>query len=121
MVKAFELRNKNKEELLKELDQLKQSLYELRVSKATQGNTNALLGMKNVRKSIARVNTILTEKQRTEVRKLYSRSKYLPKDLREKQTRAYRRRLTDVQKSQKLAKIVKKQQNFPQRKFALTA
>jgi large subunit ribosomal protein L35e len=121
MVKAYELRKKNKEELLKELDQLKSNLFELRISKATQGNTNTLLGMKKLRKSIARVNTVLTEKQRNEVRKLYSKSKYLPLDLREKHTRAYRRRLKPVHLRQKLLKLKKKEQNFPQRRFAVVA
>jgi large subunit ribosomal protein L35e len=115
------LRKKNKEELLQELDQLKQSLYELRVTKATQGNTNTLLGMKNLKKDVARVKTILTEKQKNEVRKLYSKSKYIPLDLRTKGTRAWRRRLTPKQAGAKKVKVVKKQNNFPQRKFAVTA
>jgi large subunit ribosomal protein L35e len=49
-----------------------------------------------VRKSIARVLTVINIKQRQALREHYKNSKYLPLDLRPKKTRAIRRALTKV-------------------------
>lgn len=49
-----------------------------------------------VRKSIARVLTVMNQKQRQNLREFYKNKKYLPLDLRAKKTRAIRRRLTKV-------------------------
>ena len=49
-----------------------------------------------VRKSIARVLTVMNQKQRQNLREFYKNKKYLPLDLRPKKTRAIRRRLTKV-------------------------
>ena len=49
-----------------------------------------------VRKSIARVLTVMNQKARQNLRELYKKKKYSPLDLRPKKTRAIRRRLTKV-------------------------
>ena len=49
-----------------------------------------------VRKSIARVLTVVNSKQRQHLREFYKSKKYLPIDLRPKKTRAIRRQLTKV-------------------------
>jgi large subunit ribosomal protein L35e len=49
-----------------------------------------------VRKSIARVLTVTSQKARQHTREYYKNKKYLPLDLRPKKTRAIRRRLTKV-------------------------
>lgn len=49
-----------------------------------------------VRKSIARVLTVMNQKARQNLREYYKGKKYLPLDLRAKKTRAIRRRLTKV-------------------------
>lgn len=49
-----------------------------------------------VRKSIARVLTVMNHKSRQNLREYYKNKKYLPLDLRPKKTRAIRRRLTKV-------------------------
>jgi large subunit ribosomal protein L35e len=49
-----------------------------------------------VRKSIARVLTVINQKARKNTREYYKDKKYLPLDLRPKKTRAIRRRLTKV-------------------------
>lgn len=49
-----------------------------------------------VRKSIARVLTVMNHKARQNLREFYKDKKYLPLDLRSKKTRAIRRRLTPV-------------------------
>ena len=49
-----------------------------------------------VRKSIARVMTVMNHKARQNTREFYKGKKYLPLDLRPKRTRAIRRRMTKV-------------------------
>jgi large subunit ribosomal protein L35e len=52
---------------------------------------------KVVRTSIARVLTVMSQKQKSALRDAYKSKKYLPLDLRPKKTRAIRRRLTKHQ------------------------
>ncbi|CAM4197175.1 50S ribosomal protein L29 [Bordetella tumbae] len=60
-MKASELRSKDAAELTTELESLLKAQFGLRMQKATQqlGNTTQL---RNVRRDIARVRTLLTEK-----------------------------------------------------------
>ena len=51
-VKAYELRTKSKGDLLKQLEELKSELAQLRVAKVTGGATSKLAKIKVVRKSI---------------------------------------------------------------------
>lgn len=60
-MKAAELRNKSVEELKKELLDLLKQQFNLRMRKAT-GQLNQTHLMKQVRRDIARVKTVLTEK-----------------------------------------------------------
>lgn len=73
----------------------------------------------DVRKSIARVLTIINANQRAQLRIFYKDRKYLPLDLRAKQTRAIRRRLTPSEASRKTQKQKKKNMHFPQRMYAV--
>lgn len=73
----------------------------------------------DVRKSIARVLTIINANQRSQLRIFYKDRKYMPLDLRAKQTRAMRRRLTPKEASRVTEKQRKKQMHFPQRKYAV--
>ena len=60
-MKASELRAKNGDELQKELNELLQAQFGLRMQHATQQLTNTSQ-MKKVRRDIARVRTIMKEK-----------------------------------------------------------
>jgi large subunit ribosomal protein L35e len=120
-VKAHELRGKSKEDLLKQLGELKQDLYQLKVAKVTGGSQTNLLNIKELRKGIARVLTVLTLKTREAVRNVFSHKKKKPLDLREKGTRAHRRKLKPRHLNSKLLKVVRREKNFPRRKFALRA
>jgi large subunit ribosomal protein L35e len=73
----------------------------------------------DLRKSIARVLTVIKANQRAQLRLFYKNKKYLPLDLRPKQTRAIRRRLTKHEASLITEKQRKKNIHFPQRKFAV--
>lgn len=68
-----------------------------------------------VRKSIARVLTVVNQKQRQNLREFYKKSKYMPLDLRYKKTRAIRRRLTKKEAGAITTKAHKKAVHFPQR------
>jgi large subunit ribosomal protein L35e len=73
----------------------------------------------DVRKSIAKVNTVITANQRQQLRLFYKNKKYTPLDLRPKQTRALRRKLTKHESSLVTEKQKKKQTHFPQRAYAV--
>lgn len=61
-MKANEIREKNQEELQKEMLELKSELFKLRFQHATNQLDNPMK-LKEVRKNIARVKTILREKE----------------------------------------------------------
>merc|ERR1712098_559608 len=70
-VKCSELRNKKKEELVKQLEDLKTELGSLKVAKVTGGAASKLSKIRVVTKSIARVNIVMHQKQKENLRKLY--------------------------------------------------
>ena len=74
-----------------------------------------------MRKSIARVLTVIQQNQRNALKSVYAGKKHVPLDLRAKKTRAIRRRLTKSELSQKTERQLKKQRHFPMRKFAVKA
>ncbi|KAG6528330.1 hypothetical protein ZIOFF_010483 [Zingiber officinale] len=96
-IKVHELRGKTKTELQNQLKELKNELSLLRVAKVTGGAPNKLSKIKVVRLSIARVLTVISQKQKSALREVYKKKKLLPLDLRPKKTRAIRRRLTKHQ------------------------
>jgi len=118
-VKAHELRGKKKDELLKQLDELKQELASLRVAKVTGGAASKLSKIRVVRKSIARVLTVTNQKQKAELRKFYKNKKQKPLDLRKKLTRAKRRALTTPELNIKSKKEQRKNRLWPARRFAV--
>uniref|UniRef100_A0A674AIV9 Large ribosomal subunit protein uL29 n=1 Tax=Salmo trutta TaxID=8032 RepID=A0A674AIV9_SALTR len=104
-IKARDLRGKKKEELLKQLDDLKVELSQLRVAKVTGGAASKLSKICVVRKSIARVLTVINQTQKENLRKFYkvrampSRHTYLRNPLSktepaDEQSKATGRRLT---------------------------
>merc|ERR1712105_426027 len=76
-----------KEELTKQLEDLKHELSQLRVAKVTGGAASKLSKIRVVRKSIARVHIVMAQKQKENLRKFYKSKKYMPLDLRPKDPR----------------------------------
>ena len=76
---------------------------------------------KVVRKSIARVLTVINQTQKAELRVFYKDKDLMPLDLRFKKTRAIRKSLTKEQKALKTEKQRKKEKHFPLRKYAVKA
>ncbi|EFR00396.1 60S ribosomal protein [Nannizzia gypsea CBS 118893] len=120
-VKTGQLWGKSKEDLTKQLDELKTELGQLRVQKIAGGSSSKLTRIHDLRKSIAKVLTVINANQRSQLRLFYKNKKYLPLDLRAKKTRAIRRRLTPHQAALKTEKQKKKEMHFPQRKYAVKA
>ncbi|XP_041514566.1 60S ribosomal protein L35-like [Microtus oregoni] len=120
-IKARDLRGKKKEELLKKLDDLKVELSQLRVAKVTGGDASKLSKIRVVRKSIARVLTVINQTQKENLRKFYKGKKYKPLDLPPKKTRAMRRRLTKHEEKLKIKKQQPKERLYPLGKYAVKA
>ena len=74
-----------------------------------------------VRKSIARVLTVINQTQKSQLRMFYKDKDLVPLDQRFKKTRAIRKALTPQQKSLKTLKQAKKEKHFPIRKYAVKA
>ncbi|KAG0777207.1 hypothetical protein G6F22_012034 [Rhizopus arrhizus] len=72
-IKAHELRNKNKAELLKVLDEQKQALANLRVQKVA-GGKNQEVG--EARKNVARVLTVINQTQREQLALFYHKKNF---------------------------------------------
>ncbi len=62
-MKVFQLRDYTKEELLQKKHDLEEELYNLKLKKMTKQLENPLK-LRNLRKEIARINTILTEDEK---------------------------------------------------------
>ncbi|XP_006887508.1 PREDICTED: 60S ribosomal protein L35-like [Elephantulus edwardii] len=92
-IKARDLRGKKKEELLKQLDDLKVELSQLRVAKAQKEN----------------------------LRRYYKGKKYKPLDLRPKKTWAMRRRLNKHEKNLNTKKQERKERLYSLWKYAVKA
>lgn len=103
----------------KQLDDLKQELGTLRVAKVTGGAASKLSKIRVVRKSIARVLTVMHQTQKENLRKYYKSKRLKPTDLRKKKTRAMRRALTPFEKSIKSRKQQRRERLYPMRKFAV--
>ena len=62
MMKASKLRDMSIEELANELEQLSKQLFQLRLQKAT-GQLDNTGKIRQIRKDLARVETVITEKE----------------------------------------------------------
>ncbi|ORX41107.1 putative ribosomal protein L35 [Kockovaella imperatae] len=120
-IRASELQSKSKQDLLTQLNDLKTELAGLRVQKIAGGSASKLTKINTVRKSIARVLTVINQKQRQNLREFYKKKKYMPLDLRHKKTRALRRKLTHKESHAITEKQHKRDVHFSARKYALKA
>merc|ERR1712130_83253 len=111
-VKAHELRGRSKEDLLHQLNELRTELQQLNVAKVTGGAPSKLSKIKVVRKSIARVLTVISHTQHEHIRKFHASKRYKPLDLRAKKTRAMRRALTKNEEGRKTLRQIKKETHF---------
>ncbi|KAL9129817.1 MAG: hypothetical protein Q9175_007187 [Cornicularia normoerica] len=120
-VRTGQLWGKSKDDLKKQLVDLKTELGQLRTQKISGGASSKLHKIHDLRKSVARVLTVINSNQRQQLRLFYAKKKYLPLDLRPKKTRAIRRRLSKHESTVMTEKQKKKSTHFPQRKYAVKA
>ena len=120
-VRAHELRVKTKQELVSQLKDLKSELQSLRIAQVNNGAAAKLIRIGAVRKDIARVLTVANQLAKSKLREQYAGAVHMPVDLREKKTRAIRRRLTPEQAAKKTEKQTKKDNYFPKRVYAVKA
>ncbi|KAH7829732.1 putative 60S ribosomal protein L35-3 [Monocercomonoides exilis] len=116
---AAALRKLTKKDLLTQLKDLKKELLTLRISKVASSSPQNLSKIRVVKKSIARILTVMNQKQKASLVKFWKDKKLIPYDLRPKKTRAIRRQLTAKQ----LTKRTRRQQNklVIKAKFAVRA
>ncbi|KAK7226552.1 hypothetical protein V2G26_014555 [Clonostachys chloroleuca] len=76
-VKAVQLWDKSKDDLTKQLGELKTELGQLRIQKVASSGSK-LNKIHDLRKSIARVLTVINAKQRAQLRLFYKNKKYAP-------------------------------------------
>jgi large subunit ribosomal protein L35e len=118
-VKSKDLRKKDAEALLKQLEEQKSELAQLRVAKVSGGAPSKISQIRVTRKNIARILTILHQSKRAAKKDEFKDKKYKPTDLRKRLTRAKRRELTKEEAGKLPLRLLKKKLNFPQRKFAV--
>jgi large subunit ribosomal protein L35e len=94
-------------------------LATLRVQQTAGGNSAKVARIGVVRKAIARVLTVTNQKTKAGIKENLTGK--LPKNMREKKTRAIRRRLTTEQMAKKTVKAAKKATYFPKRVYAIKA
>ena len=138
---AKEYRKKNSQDLLNDLKKLREDLQKIRFTKGSGTAVAKLSKIKDLRKQIARVLTIIRENKKEEVVKGLTtrvskeekdgkeeevkktikniKLKHIPLDLRPKLTRAMRRRMTRFERKLVTLKQLKRKLNFPLRKFAV--
>merc|ERR1711976_492026 len=110
--KAHELRGQEDSALITKLNTLREELVKLRTSKVSSGPQVKLARIRVVRKSIAKVLTVLNEKRRNAAKDEWKKKKYNPYDLRAKRSKHARRQLTKFQATRQTARAAKKAGNF---------
>ena len=65
MINIKEIRDKSNDELVKCVDELKEELFDLRFQKAT-GQIDNPMRIREIRKTIARIKTVQTEREKEE-------------------------------------------------------
>jgi len=106
--------------LLKQLEDLKNELVQLRVLKVVGGTPAKLARIREVRKSIARCWTVWNENRRNSTKVDWKGKHHKPLDLRPKLTRAQRRRLRPTQQGKLTVGERKRLNHFPIRKYSIT-
>ena len=142
---AKEFRGKKNDELLGELKKLREELQKIRFTRSSGTAVSKLSKIKDLRKQIARILTVIRENKKLDVVKSLRervskkegneekdkkeeevkttiknlKMKHIPLDLRPKLTRAMRRRMTKFERKLVTLRQLKRKLNFPMRKFAV--
>ncbi|RNF12357.1 60S ribosomal protein L35 [Trypanosoma rangeli] len=121
-IKIRDLREKSKDDLMKQLMEFKKELSQLRVAQQLNSAGTRLGRIRLIRKSIARILTVLNQNERDNLRKFYSEKKLRsskPKALRAKLTRRRRLALKDNEKNRKTRHQLRMARKYPRRVYAV--
>ncbi|OHT12727.1 ribosomal protein L29 [Tritrichomonas foetus] len=120
-LKAHELIQKPRADLLEELATLEKKLFELRAQIATQSSRQKLSEILTVRHDVARVKTVLMEQQRKALNEKYAGAKHVPKDIRPHNVKAQRKELPAKYANKLTPKAAKRAKFLRPVKYALKA
>merc|ERR1711881_38054 len=120
-LRVYKLRGQSRNDLEAMLDKFRKELAELRVVKVNSGGASKLGKIKVVRKSIAKVLTVINQSQKAELQKLYRGKKCKPLDLRPRKTRAMRKMLNKHEQGLKKRKQLRREYKFALKNYALKA
>lgn len=115
-IRATELREKSVEELETLVSSLKEELLRLRQKKNTQSLKPHEIRV--MRKNIARVLTVRTEKLYAEMYEKHKNDRRMPKDLRPRLTKAKRMALTPRQRRMSVHSVCKRRRAYPRMYFS---
>ncbi|XP_006872785.1 PREDICTED: 60S ribosomal protein L35-like [Chrysochloris asiatica] len=117
-IKTRDFRGKKKEELLKQLDDLKAEFSQLFIAKVAGGAASKVSKIRVLRKPIARVLTVINQTQKENLRKFHKGRKYKPLNLWPKKMR---HRLNKHKENLKTKKQQRKEGLHPLQKYAFKA
>ena len=117
-LKGHELVQKSRNDLLEELASLEKKMFELKGQKAAGSK---LTEIKQARRDIARVKTILMQKQRAALKEKYTNKKYVPVDLRAHTEKSIRGKLAAKYANKMTAAETRRNKFLHPIKFALKA
>merc|ERR1712001_145012 len=120
-LRAAELRNEDKAALEAKLAEFRQELATLQVAKVTSGGPSKLGKIHSVRKSIAKVLTVINQARKAELQKFYRGKTIRPVDLKPRKTRALRKRLNKHEETLKSLKTVRREQKTAKKMYAIKA
>ncbi|PVU87195.1 hypothetical protein BB561_006436 [Smittium simulii] len=120
MVKASEYREKSKAELLQTVAQMKKDIIALKNKQSPGSASSEGVKIREMRKSIARVLTVITQEDRKKAL-LACKGKRIPLDLRYKKTRAMRRALSTSESNAQTLRQKKRLTHFSQKQYAVKA
>ncbi|CCW70740.1 unnamed protein product [Phytomonas sp. Hart1] len=121
-IKIRDLRDRSKDELIKQLTDFKKELSQLRVAQQTGAAESRFGRIKPIRKSIARILTVLNRNERVSLRKFYADKKLrakTPKKLLPKLTHRRRLALKDGERNRKTRHQLRMAHRFPKRVYAV--
>jgi len=114
-----DLRALEKDKLIEKLNEFKKELSTLRVAQRVSGTAAKVGKIGPMRKNVARVLTVLNQKERENLTKLYAKEKFTPKNLRLKLTKARRQQLSHREQARKTKRQIRKAALLPLRRFAV--
>jgi large subunit ribosomal protein L35e len=120
-LKAFELREKKRGDLLEQLAALEKKLFELRGQASSSSSRPKMHDIRCVRKDIARVKCTLMEQQRKALKEKYAGKKFVPKDIRPHAPKSVRKQLPAKFANKLTTKAGRRAKFLKPVKFALKA